>query len=274
MTDDVWDELVKTANNNYDEIWKVNKAFIDENIRVGKEIILSNNPNVGYYFVDGNLRFYQREIDYLKKIRLLFYRNKRWFMESNKVIENYSFRGNIMNRLDISEAKELFLSSNCSKFEMWKEFPHKYQLYLNLKIDIELENKWREERLSEYFEEVKNLDENEKSWVIFVKMYELVEMIKNNDSLLIMENIINIICNNLNEKEKIIIAETIIGRRAREYRSGLIYISHDLGNDIETGLFANYSLNLLQDVTNDADLEERANNAKAICNNIMKELSI
>lgn len=57
-----WDEK------NYDEIWKVNKQFIDHQIENGKRILLSNDPYQGYYFEDGTKRFYQRELDYLKEL--------------------------------------------------------------------------------------------------------------------------------------------------------------------------------------------------------------
>ena len=65
MSDDVWTSLEKEAGGNYDEIWKVNQQFIDEQIAVNKNILLSNDPYQGYYFDDGARRFYQREIDYI-----------------------------------------------------------------------------------------------------------------------------------------------------------------------------------------------------------------
>lgn len=65
MSDDVWASLEKEAGGNYDEIWKVNRQFIDEQIATNKNILLSNDPYKGYYFDDGAKRFYQREIDYI-----------------------------------------------------------------------------------------------------------------------------------------------------------------------------------------------------------------
>jgi hypothetical protein len=66
MTQEIWDDLVVKALGNYDEVWKVNAKFLDEQIKAGKEIIMSNDPNLKYLFEDGTLRFYQREIDYLE----------------------------------------------------------------------------------------------------------------------------------------------------------------------------------------------------------------
>ena len=65
MSDDVWTSLEKESGGNYDEIWKVNQQFIDEQIAANKNILLSNDPYQGYYFDDGARRFYQREIDYI-----------------------------------------------------------------------------------------------------------------------------------------------------------------------------------------------------------------
>ena len=36
MSDDVWASLEKEAGGNYDEIWKVNQQFIDEQIAANK----------------------------------------------------------------------------------------------------------------------------------------------------------------------------------------------------------------------------------------------
>lgn len=65
MSDEVWGNLEKETGSNYDEIWKVNQQFIDEQIAGHKNILLSNNPYKGYYFDNGEKRFFQREIDYI-----------------------------------------------------------------------------------------------------------------------------------------------------------------------------------------------------------------
>lgn len=72
MEDEVWLQLENETINNYDEIWKVNKQFIDNQIESGNRIFLSNDPYQGYYFTDGTKRFYQRELDYLKELGYSF----------------------------------------------------------------------------------------------------------------------------------------------------------------------------------------------------------
>lgn len=67
-----WNNLKKATNNNYDEIWKLNKEFIDESIKKGDDIFLSGNPTKDYLFNDGAKRFYQREIDYLTELGYKF----------------------------------------------------------------------------------------------------------------------------------------------------------------------------------------------------------
>lgn len=69
---ELWSQLESEAMKNYDEIWKVNKQFIDDQIEAGNRILMSNDPYQGYYFDDGSRRFYQREIDYLKELGYSF----------------------------------------------------------------------------------------------------------------------------------------------------------------------------------------------------------
>ena len=72
MEDLLWSQLENETMKNYDEIWKVNKQFLDEQIAAGNRILLSNDPYQGYYFDDGTRRFYQRELDYLKELGYTF----------------------------------------------------------------------------------------------------------------------------------------------------------------------------------------------------------
>ncbi len=53
-----WDEALQMVGGDLDEMWRINKKFIDEQKALGKEFFLSHNP----LNADG---FYKREIDYL-----------------------------------------------------------------------------------------------------------------------------------------------------------------------------------------------------------------
>ena len=60
MTDSQWDEALLSVGNDFDEMWKINKKFIDNRKALGNEFYLSHNPAIA----DG---FYLREINYLTK---------------------------------------------------------------------------------------------------------------------------------------------------------------------------------------------------------------
>ena len=51
---------------------KVNKAYLDDEIAVDKEILLSNNPKDIYYLNNGQPQFNQRELDYLEELNFTF----------------------------------------------------------------------------------------------------------------------------------------------------------------------------------------------------------
>lgn len=60
MTDEQWDEALNAVGNNFDEMWKVNKKFIDDRKALGNEFYFSHNPANA----DG---FFLREVNYLTK---------------------------------------------------------------------------------------------------------------------------------------------------------------------------------------------------------------
>jgi len=63
FSDEEWYNLLDLVNQDYEEMWKINKRFIDEAIGQGNELYLSHNP------FDPNVvtRTYKRELDYLKQ---------------------------------------------------------------------------------------------------------------------------------------------------------------------------------------------------------------
>lgn len=98
------------------------------------------------------------------------------------------------------------------------------------------ETLWRKEQLNSYYVEIKSYNSNEKLWLIYNKMYELAENIKSSTSITIMEDALKIISSKLKNYERIIVAETINGRKHRSERSGLIYLSFDLLKLLCSGL--------------------------------------
>ena len=59
-----WDELQALVGNSYDELWRLNKAFIDRQKALGKEFYFSHNPNTATGFM-------LEEVNYLTKSELL-----------------------------------------------------------------------------------------------------------------------------------------------------------------------------------------------------------
>ena len=57
---DKWDEVYNLVNKSKDEIWKINKEFIDRQKSAGKEFWFSHDP-----FSPKNEQFYAREVNYL-----------------------------------------------------------------------------------------------------------------------------------------------------------------------------------------------------------------
>lgn len=60
LEDKLWKETFEKVNFDFDEMWKINKQFIDEQFKRGKEIYLSHEPTY-------DKSFFAREIDYLEK---------------------------------------------------------------------------------------------------------------------------------------------------------------------------------------------------------------
>lgn len=179
-----------------------------------------------------------------------------------------------MENISLEKAKEWFFTYNCSRFVMGREDHQKYQLYASLNIDKALENEWREEQLTLLYKNIEKHNNKQKTCITFNQMYDLFENINNDKSLTIMIMVLERGVDTLEEKDKIVIAETIIGRKVRRCRSGLIFMAYDLGAVDKASLFAQYALELLEGVFEDIKLKKRAESAKKECAEIMKELSL
>ncbi|NDI36667.1 hypothetical protein [Chengkuizengella sediminis] len=180
-----------------------------------------------------------------------------------------------MGKMSLTEAKKFFKSMQCSKFVMAREELMKYEMYMALKISKETEMKWREEEFYRYYKSLNDdKHNNEKLWLKFDRMYDLIESTKNIDHILKMHSIIKVIMSKLSDIERIIIAETINGRSPRSVRSGLIYLSYDLGEENLTKSFINDCMNLLEVSTDDEELKNRAERAKQLCNEIKNGLKL
>ena len=179
-----------------------------------------------------------------------------------------------MNNMLLEEAKNYFKSMNCSKFMMAREDLNKYESYKALNIPKQLEMEWREEEFLRYYEMLNNNEMNEKIWKIHNRMYDILESTKNINDIRKMSNITKSLIPKLSDFERIIIAETINGRKVESQRSGLIYLSFDLGEKELSKDFADMSLNMLDIIVEDKERKERVKRAKILCNRIKDELNL
>ena len=178
----------------------------------------------------------------------------------------------VKKKMSFNEAKELFFSSDCSTFIMARENLPEYKRYIELNIPKEMEQEWREVKILEYYMAFKNGSFKEPTWILIDKMSELVVYIKSAQSLEKIFETIKSAMNNLNDKERVIISETINGRKHISLRSGLIYLSFDIGEISLAKQFSSLSLELANLTTNNIDLLNRADNSKQLCNQIVDEL--
>ncbi len=174
----------------------------------------------------------------------------------------------------VQQAKEYFRFMGCSHFHMVREYPQRYEEYMQLNISTQIEIEWRKEQLNEYYMNVIKDEEDKELWIIHSNMADLVESIKVANTLKRMLDVTHHIKNRVPYKDRVIISETINGRKDRRYRSGLIYLAYDL-KDIPAAKdfielsrhFSTYSRGKEQDL-------DRCQRATKLCNDIKKELNI
>ena len=147
----------------------------------------------------------------------------------------------------IEQAKEYFRSMGCSHFHMAREFPERYNEYKKLNIPQQTELTWRIERFDEIYSAIMENKNNERLWWLHSELYDLYRDIKTDNELIKILEATKHIRNKVPMRERVIVAETINGRptglkTTRQARSGLIYMSYDLGNIIAAKEFVELSL--------------------------------
>lgn len=180
----------------------------------------------------------------------------------------------IMESMTMTQAKEYFISKQCSHFAMGREDSDKYREYLLLQISRKTEKIWREERLNSIFQNILTPPKGVSLWEIYFDMANLVENINTLQSLEIMGKAIEIIKEKLKLKDRVIIADIIIGDDDISRRKGLIFQSYRLKNKDLACSFAKEALILLEIETTNSELERRAEEAKKTCKKIIEKLKL
>jgi hypothetical protein len=174
----------------------------------------------------------------------------------------------------VEQAKKYFRSMGCSYFHMGREFPERYREYKQLNISEQTETKWRTEQLEEYYTNILKSKDDISLWSVHSNMDELVETLKTDAALKKMLEVTQHICDRVPFKDRVIVSETINGRKYRRFRSGLIYLAYDL-NDIPLAKeFAQLSLHFATYEEQKSRNFERCQEAVKLCNDIKLELAL
>jgi len=142
----------------------------------------------------------------------------------------------------LGRAEEFFKSMGCSSFHMSREYPERYGEYKNLKISKKIEQQWTTDEFNRYYAKIMETTDNEGLWNYHSSMYNLFVNIKTEKNLMMMRDVTKNILPKVPNEYKVVVAETINGRTAKEARNGLIFLSYDMHNEAIAKEFADLSL--------------------------------
>lgn len=163
--------------------------------------------------------------------------------------------------MTIPEAKVLFQSYNCSYFRMCIENFCGYMEYRRLEIALWQEEEWKEERIREMYGEILKTGKTE----TFQEMYEIAADFHNREKLILLCNSLHGIPMPEKIQNRIELAETILGRKNRNVRSGMIYWAFDLHNLRLTVLLLFYVQSCLEEIkSRDIYMIRRVQRAKRL----------
>ena len=147
-----------------------------------------------------------------------------------------------------------------------------FERYNLFNIPKEIEYKWKSEMIEKISSKLGNKTFSVDIWKNIVKMCELVDSTK---SIIDLSLIYHCIKDNFmffTSQDKMLVSEAIIGRKHTSQRSGLIYLSYDIGNIELAKNFALLCLELSDIECNEYDIKIRLEESKKMCINIIEEL--
>ena len=129
----------------------------------------------------------------------------------------------------VDAAKRYFQSMGCSHFHMSREIPQRYSEYRGLNIPRSKETEWTREEILSALERLRSACTPRKElWAIHSAVTTLVLEGKFHDQLdslfdasSSIEGVIQ------SQRDRLLVAETIVGRQDIQYRPGLVFGSHD-----------------------------------------------
>lgn len=134
------------------------------------------------------------------------------------------------NTMDIKTAKEFYMSMGCSHFHMARENPKDYQGYLELEVDQETEQKWKEENVNHLIKKITIGEfKNPDLWHPHSRLCDLIEKMDTRASHIKLLEITKYIYNYLPANMRVIISENLNGRTEIRHKRGLIFNAYKSG---------------------------------------------
>jgi len=134
--------------------------------------------------------------------------------------------------LSLPEAKRYFQTMGCSSFHMSREYPERYDEYRALHIPKATEAEWASEDILSKFCELEGGEGTiEPLWNTHSRVADLVLEWKFDHHLGRLLKATLAIEDRLEQFDRLLVAETVVGRQHLNSRSGLIFRSHDSGRD-------------------------------------------
>ena len=175
---------------------------------------------------------------------------------------------------NLEQAKNFFIAMEGSPYEMAREFPQRYDEYRSLGVAKEIEISWREELLAKHFSHMKESQGSDQLWIIHSNMNRLYEDLKTDKALMTMLEATQYIQEKVPMKHRVMVAETINGRTARDARRGLIYMAFDSKNISAAKAFIELSMHFSTYDGQDIYGIERSRKASQLYKDIQLELGI
>ncbi len=169
------------------------------------------------------------------------------------------------------EAREVFQKYDCSYFLMCTRNYPVYIQYRQLEIPKIQEEVWKNEKIQMLYTEIWRTGD----YRLFIRMYGIAVEFRDYEKLCLVLEALRRIRPPLNAKQRIEIAETILGNRLPGTRAGLVYWAFDnkqLGAAI---MLADQALQCLdlQGIT-DLKLEQRIQRGRRVGKKLIKELGL
>jgi hypothetical protein len=127
-------------------------------------------------------------------------------------------------------AKQIFQAMGCTHFHMMRDFPERYREYQSFGINKYTERKWTSEAIRDLLAKLIAEDTPPKDrWWIHRHVTDLVLTGGFDNRLKPLLVASAGIDRPVSQFDRLLVAETIVGRQAAQYRSGMIYRCHDIG---------------------------------------------